>query len=818
MADADFIPDDQFTPDTAAPAVTDKTPDFIPDHKFTADSAGTSQASPDFVADKDFQPDDEKYGTSGQQAITALEGAAQGFAGPAATLAETKLLGVKPEDIRLRAETNPWTHGLSEAGGFGVGALTGTGEAAAVAKIAGAATAGMKSATLGAKLLQGAAKGAAEMGLIGAGDEATKAITEDPNQTVGSAASNTLLSGLLGFGGGGVFTGVGMAMKAPMTRQVLKDFAERTAFRHANIAPNELMEKEFNDAISAYHGMNDEVLGPQGLKAQAIEKALPEAVTPKINEQVQELFDKSQKAVGEMFKNGVPERYVNKFTGDVNAMMEAVTAPNATVADHFDALNDFKQTLQGYSKGNYGPFSIPSYHEAYDFLNMTKNLGRDVRLGLEDSGTWGKAAILQKNLNKSWSDILPAVKDAQSKFMEKIGGEYVPSTQKFSTYINQGGKATSQTTRQKMMGNLIDGLEKHFNAVDDLYNTAGVMNPHPPVGMSALRESISRPSLGSRLADTWYEKIAPRALGEAGGAAAGSAVGHAVLPGYGGLAGGYLGKEILGPAFQSIIKGVMEMAPHIPGYRAAIKFGTDVIKGQQALTNAATNLFIQGAKTLPDHLMSDASDTEKLDKQLKHYAENPGQMMNLTGNLSHYMPAQAQSVSQHAATAVTMLNAQRPQPKNAGGVLDTKIQPSKAQQASYQRNLQIANQPLTAIQHIKDGTLLPQDVVTLKAIYPAYYAKMSQQLLTSMNEKQSEEGYQMPYKLRQSLSLFLGKPLDSTMTPQALQAIQSTFTSGGPPQQPQQGGQKKGSTSKLGKVATNMQTADQARQARQNKA
>ena len=74
-------------------------------------------------------------------------------------------------------------------------------------------------------------------------------------------------------------------------------------------------------------------------------------------------------------------------------------------------MNDFKKTLQDYSKGNWGPFAVPSYHEAYDFLSATKGLSREVRTGLENSGVWGKAADLQRKLNASWVKALPAMKD-----------------------------------------------------------------------------------------------------------------------------------------------------------------------------------------------------------------------------------------------------------------------------------------------------------------------------------------------------------------------------------------------------------------------
>jgi hypothetical protein len=107
-------------------------------------------------------------------------------------------------------------------------------------------------------------------------------------------------------------------------------------------------------------------------------------------------------------------------------------------------------------------------------------------------------------------------------------------------------------------------------------------------------------------------------------------------------------------------------------------------------------------------------------------------------------------------------------------------------------------------------------VSTLKTLYPEHYEKMAAQVMTSMMEHVHDDG-NIPYRLRQGLSMFLGQPLDTTLQPQSIMAVQSVFGQSGPPQ-PQQGAKPKGSAAKLGKMATNLQTNDQARSARANKA
>lgn len=182
---------------------------FIPDNQFTPD-----QEHAGFVSDDQFVSDEDKYSTPSQQVKTGLEGAAQGVAGPLSTLAETKLLGVNPEDIRGRAEANPLLHGASEAAGLVGGALIpGLGEYSLGTKIAEAGTAASGIAK-GSQLASAAIKAASEMALIQASDETSKWLQNDPNQNIQSAIASIGLSAALGGAGAAVFSKAGSALRS----------------------------------------------------------------------------------------------------------------------------------------------------------------------------------------------------------------------------------------------------------------------------------------------------------------------------------------------------------------------------------------------------------------------------------------------------------------------------------------------------------------------------------------------------------------------------------------------------------------------------
>lgn len=157
------------------------------------------------IPDSDVLLDSDKYSTPMEQFKTAAEGAAQGIAGPLATWAETKILGVDPEDIRKRQEANPIIHGSAQAATMVGGLLTGTGLPGMIAKGAGAISKAATVSKLGAAALAGAIETASFTG----SDEITKAMIgkpgSDPEEPVSAALLHVGAAGVMGSIGGGVF-------------------------------------------------------------------------------------------------------------------------------------------------------------------------------------------------------------------------------------------------------------------------------------------------------------------------------------------------------------------------------------------------------------------------------------------------------------------------------------------------------------------------------------------------------------------------------------------------------------------------------------
>lgn len=188
--------------------------DSLPDDASPAPqpvAASTPQTQPQGASFDALKDDSETYGTPGQQAIAGAEAVGQGVLGPIAPYLETNYFGVNPEDIRNRAAANPITHGAGEITGLIGGSVTGTGEAAALEGLGkGAAKAAGLAAptTYAARIGSSAVAQAAEMAALSSGDEATKYILKDPQQSSESAIANIGLGAVLGGASGAFITGV----------------------------------------------------------------------------------------------------------------------------------------------------------------------------------------------------------------------------------------------------------------------------------------------------------------------------------------------------------------------------------------------------------------------------------------------------------------------------------------------------------------------------------------------------------------------------------------------------------------------------------
>lgn len=198
-----------------------------------------------------IQTEEEHFSSPSQQIGAGLEGVAQGIAGPLAPLAEQGLGITTGENIRARAAANPVTHALGQAAGFAgslaVPGLSEAGLAGQVGNIGEHAAALLPEAT--SAILRTGIKAGSEVAALSTSDELSKMVTQDPNQTLGSAAINIGLSGIIGGAGGVALGGVSnlwnKAANVSGADKFLSDFMLETKALQDAANPAQAAESEF---------------------------------------------------------------------------------------------------------------------------------------------------------------------------------------------------------------------------------------------------------------------------------------------------------------------------------------------------------------------------------------------------------------------------------------------------------------------------------------------------------------------------------------------------------------------------------------------
>ena len=189
---------------------------------------------------------------------------------------------------------------------------------------------------------------------------------------------------------------------------------------------------------------------------------------------------------------------------------------------------------------------------------------------------------------------------------------------------------------------------------------------------------------------------------------------------------------------------------------------------------------------------------------------NPEQALNIGGDLGQTMPDHAAALGSKVGNTVNYLQSIKPMPSQPGP-FDPVIPISKEKEVAYDRQLQIAEHPLSVIHSIKAGMLQPQDLKTLHNIYPELGRKLIQKASEALIDAKTN-GKEIPWKQRQGLSMLLGQPLDFIQTPQAMQAI---MKANAPTQAPQSQGKPKKATDvelkQINKVDDQLATPDQKR-------
>jgi len=121
------------------------------------------------------------------------------------------------------------------------------------------------------------------------------------------------------------------------------------------------------------------------------------------------------------------------------------------------------------------------------------------------------------------------------------------------------------------------------------------------------------------------------------------------------------------------------------------------------------------------------------------------------------------AVMQTLARGISFLHTKLPVNPLAGMELtmpDKPYTPNPAEIAKFMRYEEIVNEPLKTFGHLINGTFTPEHREALVSVYPELYKEMQEEILKGLAE--GKPNMSLPQKIQ--LSIFMGKPVDPTMT------------------------------------------------------
>lgn len=885
----------------------------------------------------------QKFSTLPQKALTALEGVGEGVAGPVFTAAE-KAFGAEDENILGRREENPTTHMVGQGLGLAGSLATGVGEGALLEKagVAGAEALGL-GAVEGANAVQkiGSAgvKTAIETGLLQSGDEVSKMIMSDPNQTAETAVTNIGLAALLGGGTGAGFASanplwnatvgpkVGSLLEAISTRGGGVKTTAEEALQKAmdtsglNIAPEvkasiqgepwmkqmgETLKQsdtntsglEFQQTISKLRNdANEGILSSLGKTEKDIipsDQFSNFEVGKKIGTTLAKEFESKTNPIAEKFEK-IKTKYADLelpqdqevITPSGNPYLSTETTTvepglTSTVADKIgqlvqkegwysspssDIMGEVRRVLkelpQQKTLKDLSNYITQVGANTYDFTNpqltragsLIKGILKDAEADVvvkklsadapelvaehADARTaWKAASDLKESLNDR---LHVGGGDSIGSFVKNLKSMSAEDAEKVVRRLSGKGDAALLNILKEKFPQTAE-LVKNYH-VDQLLSTAaGKAKEGQTLNASTLFDRLKKMSPELRdfsIAPESQQKLqaidqiltglesktynfsnTARTVDKLLNYMPGSALGMAtLLTGHNPLlalaVGGLtkmLGRDIPDAIRLSLLKFLGSSQPiEAEGFKSMVDFIQHTIKGENLVSKASKNIFHAGEVVLPSHFIPSEKDTDKLDKRLQKLQTNQEAMLNIGGKTGHYLPDHGMAMGQTAANAVNYLNGLRPN-VDKKAPLDQKPQPTKIEKASFKNALTIAQQPLVVLERVKDGTVTAQDLVHLHTLYPALYNRLSQKMMEQMTNALTKELI-IPYKTRMGLSLFMAQPLDSTMTPAAIQANQKSLMGAQiqkAMEQPQM--RPKHSMNALNKIGTSNQTASQSRE------
>jgi hypothetical protein len=197
------------------------------------------------------------------------------------------------------------------------------------------------------------------------------------------------------------------------------------------------------------------------------------------------------------------------------------------------------------------------------------------------------------------------------------------------------------------------------------------------------------------------------------------------------------------------------------------------VKTTKSITTKVKDIFGSSSRAVTAKAVSKLTSANFNDEteKIREDAANPHSMMDKyasVGAVDTHAPQISQSMKMAYIRGIQFLNAKLP--PQSTDMFGKKSEPSETEVSKFNRYYNIVQDPVSSLDQINNKTIVPETVETMNAVYPKLYGEMKQHLMDQATKQTS-----IPFQTKQAISTFLGEPLDSALSPQAILANQMTI-------------------------------------------
>lgn len=537
--------------------------------------------------------------------------------------------------------------------------------------------------------------------------------------------------------------------------------------------------EEFASSISDQYNKLNKAVSDANKKIRPEETAAylkgvsSESVMPEAGRVVNELKETAKLMRSE------PDLYPQGYARQLELIEQRVSKELTNESSAFDVfkwLDDLKGRLD--EEISYGATPSAADKRAESIIEKLRGGIKDT---LEKESLWGEAATRQAAFNEAQSQLFRLTEKKglfRKFFMEpaiSASGKqiYQVSPTKIATFLKQtsqlGGEVKAEVL-QRFFGvsdNLLNQIEKSYKVL-----------PEQSFDKSAISSVLEK---NQKLANETIEQARFQKNLNALGAGA-----HNVPLAEGAaLATGAFYHPAAGAAIEAwgMLKAPNLAIQRLAKVERAVNSITGAIeKGASAILKPAAKVgqMVKGiaAKKIVEEIQP--RDNKKLISQVNQFTYNPFQMIDkmdeVTRDLYAVAPEISQSVTMTAMRATQLLAEKVPKTENMG-LLSSQYQPSGAELAKFDRYVSTIENPIGVLEEVKNGSVSPESIETLEAVYPELYMDMQKSVMSKLiDQKGKNPNYLMPYQTKMALSMFMQMELDESMLGDNIAANQVTLS------------------------------------------